>query len=50
MPRIGTLGILRRAKIKGLVDEIKPMIVQLQANHIYMSDNLIKALLESVGE
>lgn len=50
VPRIGTLGILRRAKIKGLIDEIKPMIAQLQANHIYMSDNLIKAVLDSVDE
>lgn len=50
IPRIGTLGILRRAKIKGLIEEIKPMIDQLQANHIYMSDNLVKAVLDSVGE
>lgn len=50
MPRIGTLGILRRAKIRGLVEEIKPMIDQLQANHIYMADNLVKAVLDSVGE
>lgn len=50
VPRIGTLGILRRAKIKGLIDKIEPMIAQLQANHIYMSENLIRAVLESVGE
>lgn len=50
VPRIGTLGILRRAKNKGMVEEIKPMIEQLQDNHIYMAENLIQAILDSVGE
>lgn len=50
VPRIGTLGILRRAKINKLINEIKPHIEHLKANHIYMSENLVKAILEDVGE
>ena len=50
VPRIGTLGILRRAKIEGMVEEIKPMIEQLRDNHIYIAENLIQAILENVGE
>ena len=50
LPRIGTLGVLRRAKMKGFISEIKPMIEQLKANRIYISENLINAILKSVDE
>lgn len=50
VPRIGTLGILRRAKINGLIDKIKPHIEHLKANNIYMTDNLVNAILKDVGE
>jgi len=50
IPRIGTLGILRRAKKQGLIDTIRPYIEQLKANNIYMSDRLIEAVLQDVGE
>ena len=48
--RIGTLGILRRAKKAGLLETIKPCISQLQANGIYIRQNLIDAILYDVGE
>ena len=50
IPRIGTLGVLRRAKKQGLIDAIRPYIEQLKANNIYMSDRLIEAVLQDVGE
>jgi predicted nucleic acid-binding protein len=48
--RIGTLGLLRRGKKSGLIDKIRPYIEVLQANHIYISYELIEAVLEDVGE
>ncbi len=48
--RIGTLGVLRRAKKAGLIDAIKPYTVQLQENGIYMRQNLVDAVLHDVGE
>jgi uncharacterized protein len=48
--RIGTLGILRRAKKAGLINAIKPYTVQLQNSGIYIRQNLIDAVLHNVGE
>lgn len=48
--RIGTLGVLRRAKKAGLINAIKPYTVELQQNGIYMRQNLIDAVLQDVGE
>ena len=48
--RIGTLGILRRAKKAGLITAIKPYTVQLQNSGIYMRQNLIDAVLRDVDE
>ena len=50
IPRIGTLGILRRAKKRGLIAAILPHIEYLKANNIYMADNLVEAVLKDVGE
>jgi hypothetical protein len=48
--RIGTLGILRRAKKAGLINAIKPYTVQLQKSGIYIRQSLIDAVLHDVGE
>ncbi|NEP60921.1 MAG: DUF3368 domain-containing protein [Symploca sp. SIO2G7] len=48
--RVGTLGILRRAKKAGLITEIKVYIEQLRRNGIYIRSNLIEAVLRDVGE
>mgnify|MGYP006275923655 CR=1 FL=1 len=48
--RIGTLGILRRAKKAGLISEVKSYIEQLQANGIYIRPSLAILILQDVGE
>jgi len=50
IPRVGTLGILRRAKKANLIHEIKSYIQLLRINGIYIHDSLIKAILRDVGE
>jgi predicted nucleic acid-binding protein len=48
--RIGTLGILRRAKKAGLLDQVRPLVERLRDNSIYMRQSLIDAVLRDVGE
>ncbi len=48
--RIGTLGILRRAKIAGLVGPIGPYVTALQESGIYIRQELVDAILRDVGE
>ncbi|MBD2414905.1 hypothetical protein FACHB389_33820 [Nostoc calcicola FACHB-389] len=48
--RIGTLGILRKAKNAGLIVEIRPYIEQLRSNGIYIRPSLIDAVLRDVRE
>jgi predicted nucleic acid-binding protein len=50
VPRIGTLGILRRAKKAGLIDALKPHMELLQANGIYIRPSLVLLILQDVGE
>jgi predicted nucleic acid-binding protein len=50
IPRIGTLGVLRRAKQAGLLDTLRPLLEALQAGGIYIRQELIDAVLKSVGE
>ena len=48
---IGTLGILRQAKLNGLLPELKPAIEQLRGRLKFrLSDSLIEQVLKSVGE
>lgn len=46
----GTAGILLEAKKKGLIDTIKPLIIALQNNGMYMSKPLIDFVLREAGE
>ena len=48
--RIGSVGLLRRAKQMGLIARLKPELEALQANGIYMSKQLFDEVLKSVGE
>lgn len=48
--RIGTLGILRRAKKAGYIPAIKPLVAQLQADGIYIRQSLVDTILRDVGE
>lgn len=48
--RLGTLGLLRRAKRMGLLEQLRPHLEALQANGIYIRQALIDAVLADVGE
>lgn len=48
--RIGTVGLLRRAKQAGLIGLLHPQLEALQKNGIYIREALIKAVLREVGE
>ena len=50
IPRIGTIGILRRAKKAALIPEVKVYIELLRANGIYIHSSIIEAVLRDVGE
>lgn len=50
IPRIGTLGLLRLARKKNLVQRLYPLIEELQSHGIYMHQNLVNMILRDVGE
>ena len=50
LPVTGTLGILIKAKQKGYIDKLKPILYQMVQNGIYISQGLIEWCLKQVGE
>ena len=46
----GVVGVLLEAKEKGLIDAIKPLLMQLRDNGIRLSDWLINNALQDAGE
>ena len=50
LPVTGTLGVLIKAKQKGYVDELKPILYQMVQNGIYISPKLIEMCLEQAEE
>lgn len=50
LPVTGTLGVLIKAKQKGYIDELKPILKRMVENGIYISNNLIELCLKQVGE
>jgi hypothetical protein len=46
----GSLGILLRAKARKLIPEIKPLIDQMRANGIWISDTLYTHILQQANE
>jgi len=48
--RIGTVGLLRRAKQANLIDKLKPHLEALQQGGIYIRQELVDAVLRDVGE
>ena len=46
---VGTLGLLRQAKVKGLVTELKPLLDNLKSAGFYMGDEYYE-ILEDAGE
>ena len=50
LPVKGIVGILQEAKEEGLVDVIKPLLMQLRDNGIHLSEFLINNALQDAGE
>ena len=50
LPFRGTVGILLEAKQEGLVDVIKPLLMQLRDNGMHLSESLINNALQDAGE
>ena len=46
----GTLGVLRRAKRRGVVAAVRPILVQMQANGLYVAEPLAAAFLRDMDE
>jgi predicted nucleic acid-binding protein len=47
---IGTLGIVGRAKVAGVIDRAGPVIQRLRETGLYASDKIVQQLLREVGE
>jgi predicted nucleic acid-binding protein len=47
---IGTLGLLLKAKKKGLILAIKPLIEQILEHGIWIKDEIVKGILKNSGE
>ena len=50
MPVIGSIGILVAAKARGEVERLAPLLADLRASGLWMSDALVARVLASVGE
>lgn len=50
LPVTGTLGVLVKAKQKGYISELKPILAGLVQNGIYIKSTLIELCLKQVGE
>lgn len=46
----GTIGVLIKAKRAGLVDKLKPLLVELKEKDVWISDKLVKEILKKVEE
>lgn len=47
---IGTLGLLLKAKNKGLISSIKPSIKKILDNGVWINDEIVKGILKEAGE
>ena len=50
LPVTGTLGVLIKARKRGYISELKPIIQEMLDKNIYISEKLVKLCLEQVGE
>lgn len=46
----GTIGILIKAKLEGLIKELKPLLDELTEKEVWISEKLKKEILNIVGE
>jgi predicted nucleic acid-binding protein len=47
---IGTGGLLLRAKKRGLIPLVKPLLQEIRSNGYFLSDRLIAGIVQSAGE
>ena len=50
LPVTGTLGVLIKAKQKGYINELRPMLQRMVESGIYLSQSLIELCLKQAGE
>ena len=50
LPVTGTLGVLMKAKQKGYLSELKPVLDVMVQNGIYIKSSLVELCLKQVGE
>lgn len=50
VPVTGTLGIVLRAKRRGLIPAARPLVERLLEQRLYLSDELVEAALAEIGE
>jgi predicted nucleic acid-binding protein len=50
LPMIGTLGVVLRAKRRGLIERARPVIEHLRRVGLYASDSLVEQALAHLGE
>ncbi|WP_445738295.1 DUF3368 domain-containing protein [Mariniflexile sp.] len=46
----GTIGILIKAKTQGIIDELKPLLLELINKEVWISEKLLNEILRKVGE
>ena len=47
---IGSLGIILKAKLHGLIDTARPWIYKLRDYGLYVDNDLVERALKSIGE
>jgi predicted nucleic acid-binding protein len=47
---IGSLGVLIKAKEKGYIEQVKPLVEAIMKSEVYISDKLMLKVLELCGE
>ena len=47
---VGSLGVVRQAKNKGLISAVAPLLAQIAASPVFISASLIQTVLELAGE
>jgi predicted nucleic acid-binding protein len=50
LPLIGTAGILLRARMRGLIPAVRPLLLELQAKGYHLKSRLIDQISAAVGE
>lgn len=50
LPITGTIGVLIKAKRKGIIDAVMPIVDKMRENHIYYSDALIEMVKRKTDE